>query len=118
MKRKYLILISLSIIITLLLLSNKKTGNLQVIKKSSYFSNFYVERGKVYIQCEIAIKNNSNNDKKFKVNALLGDDMKLGLLKNKNLKGYNKNLTSDEFSIKKKSTLTKTVIFIGDYAGT
>jgi hypothetical protein len=117
MKKILIILVSLLAAIIIPLVFYNKPDNLQIIKNESYFSNFSVKGEKVYIKCEIMIKNSFLIAKTFKINAILKDDAQLGLLKSENLIGYNQDLTSNEFKIKKKSTSTFSVVFVGDFAG-
>lgn len=118
MKKLLIILMSLVVLIAGFIFINNKANSLQIVKEKSFFSDFYVEGDKAYIQCEITINNFSSTDKIFKLNAISEDDVKVGLLKTKNLKGYNQELTSDKFTIKKKSTQTFVVVFTGEFAGT
>ncbi len=88
------------------------------MKDSSYFLDFYVEGEKVYIKCELTIKNFSSVDKSFQLNAILKDDVELDLLKSENLKGYSQELTNDKFTVEKKTTKTFSIVFVCDFAGT
>lgn len=117
-KMKKLFLLFLVIISVVLILIFNNANELKVVKDSSYFSDFYVEGNKVYIKCEITIKNSSYDDKVVKLNAILKDDVELGLLKEENLAGFNTGLICDEFTIEKKSEKNYSVIFVGDFAGT
>lgn len=123
MKKLLIVLFGIAavVIVTVIVISfviNNKTDDLRIVKDTSYFSDFYIEGEKVYIKCELTIKNYSSVDKSFQLSAILKDDVKLGLLKSENLKGYNQELTNDKFTIEKKTTETFSVIFVGDFAGT
>ncbi len=107
----------MAFIIAIILLFNIKVDDLDIVKDKSYFSDFYVKGEKVYIQCEITIKNSSSVNKAFKLNAIFKDDVELGLLKDENLKGYNQALTNNEFVIAKQSTSSMSVSFVGNFAG-
>ncbi len=117
MKKIPIVFVSLLIVIIMFLVFNNKTGALQIVKDESYFSGFSVKDDKVYIKCEIVVRNPFSIDKTFKFNAILKDDVELGLLKDENLKGYNEDLINNEFKIEKKYTSTFSVFFVGDFAG-
>lgn len=105
-------------VIVIFFIINNKTDDLRIVKDASYFSDFYVEGEKVYNKCELTIKNFSSVDKSFQLNAILKDDVELGLLKSENLKGYSPELTNDKFTVEKKTTKTYSIVFVGDFAGT
>jgi hypothetical protein len=90
---------------------------LHILKESSFYNDFYIEGEKVYIECKITIKNNSNNERSFKLHGDFKEDVQLGLLKNENLIGYRQDLNTTEFTVDKKSKQFFTVTFIGDFAG-
>lgn len=58
-----------------------------------------------------------NINKSYQLNAILKDDVELGLIKNRNLKGYSQELTNDKFTVDKKATKTFYIVFVGDFAG-
>jgi len=111
-------IVAVIIVVVIFLFINNNDGDLQIVKDTSYFSDFSVDGEKVYIKCEFTLKNSSSNDNMFQLNAIMKDDVELGLLKEENLEGYNQNLTSDKFTIGKNETKTYSVIFVGDFAGT
>lgn len=121
MKKILIILFGIvtAIIVIVIIFSIKNNENdLLIIKDTSCFSDFSVEGEKVYIECELTIKNSSLEDKTFQLNAIMKDDVELGLLKEENLKGYSQDLTSDKFTVEKKTTKTFSIVFVGDFAGT
>lgn len=105
-------------IVTVFGIINKENVDLEIIKDESCFSDFNVENDKVYIKCELKIKNISSKNKTFTLNAILKDDVLIGLIKNENLQGFNTELTENKFIIDPKTSNTFSVIFIGDFAGT
>lgn len=107
-----------AMVVVVFFLINNKEGSLQIVKDTSYFSDFSVEGEKVYIKCELEFKNSSSEDTTFQLKAIMKDDVELGLLKEENLTGYSQDLTSDKFTIEKKTTRTFSVVFVGDFAGT
>lgn len=106
------------VIIAAVLLLTNNTGGLKVITDKCSYSDYAIEGDKVYIYCGITVKNSSSGAKTFQLNAIMKDDVELGLLKAENIKGYNSDLTSDIFTIEKKTTDAFPVVFVGDFAGT
>lgn len=137
MKKILMVIVGIAVVATaiIFLTLNKHTG-LEVVKDTSYFSDYKVDGEKVYIYCAVTIKNSSSEEKTFKLNALFNDDVKLGLIKNSDLKGYKANpdeikllingdlkgsnidLSNDAFTIGKKDSGTFPVVFVGEFAGT
>lgn len=118
MKKKFCIVICIIIIVSINFISNNGKANLKIIYKDSYFSNFTVFDGKVFINCELVIKNVNSEDKIFKLNATMKDDVTTGLLVNENLEGFDSEYIEKEFKIDKKTTSSFLVVFIGDFGGT
>ena len=104
-------------VIAMFVIINNNTVDLRIVKDASYFSDYYVEDEKVYIKCEVTIRNFSSVNESFQLNAILKDDVELGLLKSENLKGYSQELSNDKFTVEKKTTKTFSVVFVGDFAG-
>jgi hypothetical protein len=115
---------------------SKEKNNVKIIKEESWFNNFYVIDDIVFMECIISIKNNTENDISFKLNAICNNDVQLGLLKNNILAGYKEDifrsavsaeyiykkysegLLTDVFIISANETIEHLrVIFIGDSAG-
>jgi hypothetical protein len=97
---------------------SKGNNDLELIKKESYFNDFKIIDDKVYIECKITIKNNTGKNIKYKINAIFNDDVRIGLLKNEILEGYNEDLENNIFNISANETIKyQKIIFIGDFAG-
>jgi hypothetical protein len=98
--------------------SLKINNDLELIIKESYFNDFRIIDDKVYIECKITIKNNTDKNIKYRINAIFKDDVRIGLLKNEILEGYNENLENNIFNISANETIKyQKIIFIGDFAG-
>jgi ribosomal protein S8 len=97
---------------------SKGNNYLEIIKKESYFNDFKIIDDKVYIECKITIKNNTVKNIKYGINAIFKDDVRIGLLKNEILEGYNEDLLNNIFNISANETIKyQKIIFIGDFAG-
>jgi hypothetical protein len=98
--------------------SLKPNNDLELIKKESYFNDFKIIDDKVYIECRITIKNNTDKNIIYRINAIFKDDVHIGLLKNEVLEGYNEDLINNIFNISARETIKyQKIIFIGDYTG-
>jgi hypothetical protein len=99
-------------------ISNKNNVLLELIKEDSFFNDFEVIGDKVFIKCIITVKNNTENNIQYKINAIFEDDVRIGLLKNEKLEGYAEDLMSNVFIISASETIKyQTVIFVGEFAG-
>ena len=112
------IVIAAIVVITTIMALNDEGTNLHIIKDESYYSDFSVEDNRVYIKCDLKIQNSSSEDKVFILDAIMKEDVVLGLLKNKNLQGFDDQLIDRNFIIKKNSSSRFYVIFVGEFAGT
>jgi hypothetical protein len=88
----------------------------QIITKESAYSRFYVQNDKVFINCIITIKNNSDEPRKFSLCAIMNDDLKGGLLKQPKIYAFY-NDKKAIFNIKSDTKQTYDVVFVGDYGG-
>jgi hypothetical protein len=108
----------------ILLCYGKGNNDLEIIKgddghgRKSHFNDFKIVDDKVYIECIITIKNNTEKNIKFRITAEFKDDALSGLLKNEILEGYNEDLVNNTFNISANETIEyQKIIFIGDFAG-
>jgi hypothetical protein len=89
-----------------------------LIKEDSFFNDFEVVDDKVFIKCIITVKNNTENNIQYKINAIFEDDVRIGLIRNEKLEGYTEDLMSNVFTIPANETVKyQTVIFVGEFAG-
>lgn len=115
----FFLLAAMSFIIFLCLmikLENKKQ-EIKIEREDSWFSDFYIKENKVYIQCYITIRNDSNEDQYIKLLAHMEDDAKNKLIKHSIVTGYDEK-GSDKFFVPADSEINYIeVFFIDDYAG-
>ena len=83
---KHLTILILSMIVIVSLCACSKKAALQkeaisLIEEDSFFSDFEVKDGLVFIKCYLAIQNNSASDLAFTVSADFAKDVRIGLLK-------------------------------------
>lgn len=86
------------------------------IKEESFYSDFKVENGKVYIYCRILIENLTGTEKEVALEASFENDVKNGLLKEAILKGYSINEGTKIFRLQKGENQFN-VVFVGEHAG-
>ena len=114
MKQKVLIMIALSFIVLCLCSCHKR--EISVDNKESFCSDFKIENNKVYIYCNVLIKNPNEGSAKIALSGVFENDVKNGLLKEPLLNGYSSDLETAEFKLEKGDNWIE-VVFIGDYAG-
>jgi hypothetical protein len=91
---------------------------LEIIYERSWFSDFEVIDDKVLIKCKIAIKNNTENNIEYRINAIFKDDVRIGLLRKETLEGYKEDLVTNVFTISANETIeNEKIVFIGEFAG-
>ena len=121
MKNKVLILILflLPLICMLVIGCNKNDKEskepLSIIKNDSTFIDFEVKNNKVYLYCDIKVRNTCEVEKQFYVVGNFKDDYGT-LLFDSELTACNLNEDSTVFSIKGKSDEYFSIVFIGDFA--
>ena len=97
--------------------SQPPSSSLITIDKSkSFFSDFEIRDDKVYILCNVVIKNTFSIEKEIKLNAIFNDDKESGLLKEALLAGYKDDFETDIFCVNSGETIIK-VFFVGDWGG-
>ena len=87
---KYYIMIVIFILFVILLglLSKKNKEAIIIDKEHSYFHDFKIYNGKVYIYCTITLENITDNDLSFSIFAESYKDKANGLITNERMKGY------------------------------
>lgn len=91
-------------------------NNIKLLREASFFNDFYIKNGKVYVDCNITVYNKNNKEKCIKLLAHMEEDFDNGLLKDKEVYGYDKQ-GNDEFLLPANLKKEYRVIFIGDFAG-
>ena len=113
MRKKILILIAMSFMITCLCSCNRE---ISIDGKESFYSDFKIDNNKVYIYCNLLIKNTDKTNAKIAISGVFDNDVKNGLLKQSLLSGYTSDLETTEFNLEKGNNWIE-VVFVGDYAG-
>ena len=87
---KYYIMIVIFILCVILLglLSKKNKEAIIIDKEHSYFHDFKIYNGKVYMYCTITLENITDNDLLFSIFAESYEDKVNGLITNERIKGY------------------------------
>ena len=87
---KYYIMIVIFILFVILLglLSKKNKEAIIIDKEHSYFHDFKIYNGKVYMYCTITLENITDNDLSFSIFAESYKDKANGLITNERMKGY------------------------------
>ena len=94
----------------------RQKSEIYIDTQESFYSDFFVSNNKVYIKCILTINNTTEDDVNASFIGYFYEDVKTGLLKNAELKGYEDDFETSSFSIPKgKHNLT--VTFIGEFAG-
>ena len=108
---KYYIMIVIFILFVILLglLSKKNKEAIIIDKEHSYFHDFKIYNGKVYMYCTITLENITDNDLSFSIFAESYKDKANGLITNERMKGYEWEI--DEKTIDMKVT-DKKIFFI------
>lgn len=87
---KYYIMIVIFILCVILLglLSKKNKEAIIIDKEHSYFHDFKIYNGKVYMYCTITLENITDNDLSFSIFAESYEDKINGLITNERMKGF------------------------------
>ena len=107
----------IAIVIALILVSYNKPG-IQLIEKESYFDTFEIVDGETRITCVLSVKNNTNKDITFNVNAIFDQDYQNGLVSDKSVKGVWSDTGVAEISLAPKEKISyKKIVFSSKNAG-
>lgn len=113
MKKFFLIL---SVLILIALFFNYHPSVVSIDIEESFYSTFKIENSKVYIYCNVLIKNPNKNGVKIELAGMFNNDFKNGLLKDPLLNGYSADCETSTFELEEGDNRID-VVFIGDYAG-
>lgn len=89
----------------------------KINRQESWYSDFYVEDGKVYIKCNITVENSGDDSCRIGFKGDFSENVKTGLLKEAELYGYAEDYETSVF-VAPKGKHTIAVTFIGDFGGT
>jgi hypothetical protein len=104
-------------ILTLTVLGSCKPSKAVTIEKTgSFFSGFEIRENKVYIKCELVVKNKNSVDKKVKLKAQFREDKNSRLLTEEYLTGFSSDYQTDTFTVNSGDNRI-IVYFIGDWGG-
>ena len=113
MKKTLSILFVLCMVLSLFSCQAKE---IELNEEKSYFSDFKIENGKVYIYCTLFIENKSDTEKVISLKASFEKDVEIGLLKEALVSGYSLDESTQEFQLKKGENQLD-VVFVGESAG-
>ena len=104
------------VVIMILGLCSCQKKEIRIDAGESFYSYFEVKDEKVLIYCTILVKNPTKAETTITLSANFDDDVKLGLLKDASLDGYQSDLETKTFKLNKGDNWID-VVFIGEYAG-
>ncbi len=104
------------VVIMILGLCSCQEKEIGIDTEESFYSDFEVEDEQVLIYCTILIENPTKSEANITLSANFDDDVKLGLLEEASLDGYQPDLETKTFKLIKGDNWID-VVFIGDYAG-
>ena len=87
-------------------------------RDESFFSDFHVEDGFVYLECYISVSNKNKSDIEFEIYVDYADDVKTGLLKESTLFVCENIVDNQIYLINAGATEKFYCTFVGEYAGT
>ena len=79
---------------------------------------FDIEKDKVNVNCHISLVNEFREEKKVTLSAFLPEDVKGGLLKEKEMKALDENGAEMVFILRANETTDFDVVFVGEFGGT
>ena len=120
MKRliKYSVLLLVAVAVLAQIAYIKSVSRIYVDENTSYFSDFEIEKDKVNVNCHISLANEFREEKKVTLSAFLPEDVKGGLLKEKEMKALDENGAERVFNLRANETTEFDVVFVGDFGGT
>ena len=112
-----ILMIVIAITIAYILMSYNKP-EIQLIEKESYFDTFEVVDGETRITCVLSVKNNTNKNITFNVNAIFDQDYENGLVSDKSVEGIWSDTGLTEISLAPKEKVSyKKIVFSSKNAG-
>ena len=126
LKGYIMIVVFILCVILLGLLSKKNKEAIIMDKEHSYFHDFKIYNGKVYMYCTITLENITDNDLLFSIFAESYEDKVNGLITNERMKGYEweidektreiKVTDKKKFFINRKQKISELkIVFIGEH---
>ncbi len=106
------------LVVTALFLVQFNKPRVQLVEKESYFDTFEVDNDETKIICVLTIKNNTNEEITFSVNAVFDEDYKNGLVSDKTIEGTWNDTGLAEITLAPKEKLSnETITFSSQNAG-
>lgn len=97
----------------------QNNSTVSIVESGSWFNDYTVSDGKVYINCEITLQNTGESEQRIRMAAICADDVEAGLLKKEKIYAVDNNEEEKVFVIEANSQRTfKEVVFLGEYGGT
>lgn len=87
-----------------------------LLKEESYFDEFHVQGDKVFVDCSLVLRNDSDKDVSVKLRADMTEDKINGLLTSSELYGCDRK-GDEEFLVLANSKKEYQVSFVGDFGG-
>ncbi|MBQ5398327.1 MAG: hypothetical protein IIU14_02695 [Ruminococcus sp.] len=88
-----------------------------LIEDESWYNDFSVKNNTVNIMCVLTFKNNSDKEKRFYLTGDFSEDQRLGLVRDKELRGVDYDTKSELLTIEGNKKRTYNYVFKGDFAG-
>lgn len=110
-----LLMLILGLVMFFVLRGKIAREQIALIKEESYFSDFHIKDGKVYVECCVTIENVSNTNKNVTFTAIMNEDYKCGLLKQKRLNVLDVENNEIVFQIHANSKDTYELTFVGEH---
>ena len=117
MKKVYILLIVAILLLSFYACANNEQKPVKICMDESVFCDFYVEDGVVHFLCQIKVINTSSENQTFKISGFSQEDVKIGLLIDDQLIGFNTEDQSDLFIVNADSSCVFNVDFRGEFAG-
>ncbi len=118
MKKWIMVIICMTITFTSLILlfhfNNKFSDKVNINYKNSFFNDFYINNGEVFVQCKIYFLDSSILNQKFKLRAYFPEDVQSGFLKDTPIYAIDDNGNIKTFELTSESVFNSVdVVFKG-----
>lgn len=108
-------MLTIALALTVAIIHSKNNSVLKIVTSDDAgIKDFYIENGNVYIVTGISIKNNTSKQIKYNLIACSDEDYESGLIRTRELQGFDETLSTNEFLIEANATETFTVVFVAE----
>lgn len=111
-----LVVLFLSVVCMIFCLCSCQQKYVHINNEKSFYSNYKVEEGKVYVYCSLFIENPTETEKNVALMALFEEDVRNGLLKESMIDGYSVDGNTRIFRLQRGENQLN-VVFVGQHAG-